>query len=136
MQIFTFFEIPKYFSYFYSLLLIYSIGKIVVGRFLCGWPSSAPTTAHLRVRSQPTPSASSGRCQVGLGASRTPHVSLTSSRQETATHPTRYRGRYRSNSSPSSAATLSVVAGQIPIDGPSTCHHPAPLGRPRVRLPH
>jgi hypothetical protein len=27
MQNFTFFEVSKYFSYFYSLLLIYSIGK-------------------------------------------------------------------------------------------------------------
>jgi hypothetical protein len=37
-----------------------------VGHFLCGRPSS-------------TPSASSGRCQVGPGTSRTPHVSLTPS---------------------------------------------------------
>jgi hypothetical protein len=79
-------EICKYFSYFYSLMLIYSIGKmiknrkIVVGHFLHGRPSSAPTLAHLLVRSRPAPSASSGRCQVGPGTSRTPRVSLTSSR--------------------------------------------------------
>jgi hypothetical protein len=49
------------------------------GRFLRGRPSSAPTPAHLRVRSWPTPSASSGRYQVGPDVSRTPHVSLTPS---------------------------------------------------------
>jgi hypothetical protein len=47
MPNFTFFGCPQYFSYFYSLLLIYSIrkrielGKITVCRFLRGWPSSA-----------------------------------------------------------------------------------------------
>jgi hypothetical protein len=50
-----------------------------VGRFLHGRPSSAPTPAHLRVRSWPTPSASSGRCHVVPGVSRTPPISLTSS---------------------------------------------------------
>jgi hypothetical protein len=54
-------EAPKYFSYFYSLLLIYSIGKgfkmekIVAGRFLCGQPSSAPNPAHLRARASLPP---------------------------------------------------------------------------------
>jgi hypothetical protein len=51
-----------------------------VGRFLRGRPSSVLTLAHLRMRSRPAPSASSGCCQVGPGASRTPHVSLTPSR--------------------------------------------------------
>jgi hypothetical protein len=51
-----------------------------VGRFLRGWPSSEPTPAHLLVRSQPAPFASSGRCQVDPSASWTPPVSLTSSR--------------------------------------------------------
>jgi hypothetical protein len=55
-QILHFSEVSKYFSYFYSLLLVYSIGKgfklekISVGRFLYGRPSSAPTPAHLHVR--------------------------------------------------------------------------------------
>jgi hypothetical protein len=80
MQNFTFSEVSNYFSYFYSLLLIYSIGKIIMGRFLHDRPSSTPTSAPLRVRSWPAPSASSRRCQVGPGTSRTPHVSLTPSR--------------------------------------------------------
>jgi hypothetical protein len=52
-------KIPKIFSHFYSLLLIYSIGKgiqignIVVGCFLHGRPSSVPTPAHLRARAGP-----------------------------------------------------------------------------------
>jgi hypothetical protein len=56
MPNFTFSEVPNYFSYFYSLLLVYSIGngfkmkKISVGRFLYGRPSSAPTLAHLHTR--------------------------------------------------------------------------------------
>jgi hypothetical protein len=53
MQRFTFYEIPNYFSYFYSLLLIYLIEKIVVGRFLYGRARTPPTLAHLRVRSRP-----------------------------------------------------------------------------------
>jgi hypothetical protein len=51
-----------------------------VRRFHCGRPSSAPTLVHLHVWSRPMPSASSGRCQVGPGASWTPHVNLTPSR--------------------------------------------------------
>jgi hypothetical protein len=51
-----------------------------VGRFLRGRPSSVPTPVHLCVQSRPAPSTSSGRCQVGPDASRTPPVSLTSSR--------------------------------------------------------
>jgi hypothetical protein len=45
MPNFTFSEDPKYFSYFYPLMLIYSIGKgfelekIIVGRFLRGRPT-------------------------------------------------------------------------------------------------
>jgi hypothetical protein len=56
---FAFSEVPKYFSYFYSLLLTYSIGKefkiekIIVGRFLCGQPSSAPTPAYSCTQIQP-----------------------------------------------------------------------------------
>jgi hypothetical protein len=50
------FEAPKDFSYFYSLLLIYSIGKgfkmekIIVGRFLFGRPSSSPNPTHFHAR--------------------------------------------------------------------------------------
>jgi hypothetical protein len=43
-------KVPNYFFIFYSLLLIYSIGKIVVDRFLRGRPSSAPIPAHLHAR--------------------------------------------------------------------------------------
>jgi hypothetical protein len=51
-----------------------------MGRFLRGRPSLALTLAHLHVRSRHTPSASSGRCQVGPCVSWTPLVRLTSSR--------------------------------------------------------
>jgi hypothetical protein len=54
------------------------------------------------------PSASSGRCQAGPSASRTPHVNLTPSWARTVRHPTRYHARYRPNPSPSSAATSPV----------------------------
>jgi hypothetical protein len=65
-----------------------------VGCFLRGRPSSALPSSQSSVRSQPTPSASSGRCQVGPNASRTPHVSLSPSQVETVTHLTRYGARY------------------------------------------
>jgi hypothetical protein len=45
-------------------------------------------------RSRPVPSVSVGRCQVSPGASRTLPISLSTSRVETATHPTRYHSRY------------------------------------------
>jgi hypothetical protein len=122
-KFYIFVRSPNIFLFLF-FLLIYSIGKIIVGRFLCGRPSSAPTLAHLCVRSRPAPSASSGHCQVGPSTSRTPHVSLT---------PSWAGNRYapdplsrRPNLSPSSAVTPPIVAGQIPIDGPSTRHHPAP----------
>jgi hypothetical protein len=51
-----------------------------VGRFLCGRPSSALTSTHLRMRSRPAPFASSRRCQMGPDTSQTPPVNLTSSR--------------------------------------------------------
>jgi hypothetical protein len=46
------------------------------------------------------PFASLGCCPADPGVSRTPHVSLSSSRAETVTHPTRYRARYRSKPIP------------------------------------
>jgi hypothetical protein len=95
-----------------------------VGHFLRGRARTPPTLAHLRLRSRPAPSASSGRYQVGTGASRT-HMSASLLRgRETVTHPTHHCARYRPNPSPSSATTPSVVASQILVDGPSTCHHP------------
>jgi hypothetical protein len=95
-----------------------------MGRFLRGRARTPPTLAHLRLRSRPAPSASSGRCQVGTSASRT-HMSASLLRgRETVTHPTHHCARYCSNPSPSSATTPSVVASQILVDGPSTCHHP------------
>jgi hypothetical protein len=87
-------EVPKYFSYFYSLLLIYSIGKITMSRFLRGRPSSALSSSQSSMRSRPMPSASSGCCQAGPNASWTPHVSLSPSQAETVTHPTHYGARY------------------------------------------
>jgi hypothetical protein len=95
-----------------------------MGRFLRGRARTPPTLAHLRLRSRPAPSASSGRCQVGTSASRT-HMSASLLRgRETVTHPTHHCARYCPNPSPSSATTPSVVASQILVDGPSTCHHP------------
>jgi hypothetical protein len=47
-----------------------------VGRFLRGRPSSALTSAQSSVRSWPTPSASSGRCQAGP-VPRGPHMSAS-----------------------------------------------------------
>jgi hypothetical protein len=89
-----FLELPKNFSYIYSLLLIYSIGKITMGHFLHGRPRLALPLTQSSIRSWPVLSASSRRCQAGPSASRTPHVNLSPSRAETITHPTRYGARY------------------------------------------
>jgi hypothetical protein len=63
-------------------------------------------------------------------APRGPHLSASLLHgRETATHPTRYRGRYRSNPFPSSVATPLFVASQILVDGPSTRHHLEPSRR-------
>jgi hypothetical protein len=141
MQNFTFFEVPKYFSNFYSCLLIHSIGKgfklekSLWAVFLRSRPSSALP--------QPNPAGEAGPRRLlprdaakRAPAPHGPHLSASLLHgRETAMHPTRYRACYRSNPPPSSAVTPSVVASQIPIDGPSTHHLPMPQGRPRVRLP-
>jgi hypothetical protein len=107
MQNFTFFEVPKYFSYFYSLLLIYSIGKriknrkIIVGRFLYGRPSAVVPPSLISPVSGPLPFLAP--------------VSLTDGARLSVLSSTK---------SPSSARPCGNT-GQIAGDGPATSHHPS-----------
>jgi hypothetical protein len=107
MQNFTFSEVPKYSSYFYSLLVIYSIrkriknGKIVVGCFLYGRPSAAVP---------PSPIS----CVSGLLPFPTPSSLTDGNRMSVLSSP----------KSPSSAR-LCGNAGQITSDGLTTHHHPS-----------
>jgi hypothetical protein len=141
MPNFSFSEAPKYFSYFYSLLLIYlirkkiEIGKITVGHFSPRPAQLGSASPQSSRQSRLRPSVSAGRCQVGLDTSRTPPVSLTSSWAGNCYAPDLLPRPLRSNPSPSSAATPSITTSQIPAGGPATRHHPPSQGCPRVRLP-
>jgi hypothetical protein len=100
MQNFTFFGGPQLF-----LLFLFSHTDLFNSKKDLNWKnhreSFSPRSTQLGTasaqssgRSWPTPSASSGRYQAGTSASWTPHVSLSPSRVETVTHPTRYGTRY------------------------------------------
>jgi hypothetical protein len=52
------------------------------------------------LRSRPAPFSYLGHCQAGPGVLQTPHVSLSPSRAETVTHPTRYGIQYPPKSVP------------------------------------
>jgi hypothetical protein len=135
MQNFTFFEAPKFFFLFlFSPVDLFNWKKSLWAAFF--------TIGPARRRPRPIYTCEAGPCHLlprdaakWAPVPRGPHLpaSLLCGR-ETATHPTRYRACYSSNPSPSSAATPSVVDGQIPVDGPVTRHHPPSQGCPRVRL--
>jgi hypothetical protein len=57
-------------------------------------------SAQHHVDPRPVLLPSPGHCQAGLSVSWIPHVSLSPSRVETVTHPTRYRARYHSKPVP------------------------------------
>jgi hypothetical protein len=65
-----------------------------VGPFSLRPTQHGSALAQSSKRSWPVPSISAGCFQVGLGASRTPPISLSTSRVETISHPTRYGARY------------------------------------------
>jgi hypothetical protein len=84
MKSFIFSKVPKYFSYFYSLLLIFQFGKGIKywkknhGPFSSArWPVSTALPAQPISPNRPVPFSSPESLPSGPGASQTPCVSLT-----------------------------------------------------------
>jgi hypothetical protein len=121
-------------------MLIYSIGKrieigkITVGRFSPRPAQLGSASAQSSRRSWPTQSVSAGRCQVGPNISRTPPVSLTSSRVGNRYAPDPLPRPLRSNTSSFLCSGFALLIGTIPVDREPSSHalalpHSGPLLR-------
>jgi hypothetical protein len=105
-----------------------------VGRF-SPWPAQlSSASAQSSWRSRPAPLISTGRCQVGPGASWTPLVSLTFSRAGNRYAPDPLPRTLRSNPSPFLCSSFAPLVGAILVDrSPLTMPQRCPAESPLLR---
>jgi hypothetical protein len=132
MQNFTFFWGPYVFLLFlfspvdlFNWKREFKMEKIFAGHIPLSQPISIALPAQPISANWPCYFPPLGHCQAGPSASRTQHVSPTSSRVDTVLHPTRYGTRYPPKPISFLCSGFTPLTGTIPVDRSPSSRAPA-----------